>query len=440
MTEILMSKPVPLKIRLIASGIILVSLIALLFICEGILRWTRPDLVPSHQIRMTSDPFMGWRAQPNQILHGRTEHGEAKTVRTNTLGFFDTDHRPSPSHARRIAFLGDSFTGGAHVDFDATFVSVFQKASPVGTEALNFGHSGFGTVNEYLCWRHYVVPFHPQIVLLAFFLGNDVTNNLPDYPVESFRSPKFELDEQGHLREVPFEASAVDGDRRKHRSWFYRTFLQPSVLYQQYKLFERDVRYRLGIRKNPKGGSEDETPFWKRSGSPVDWQCYLPQPDPRVEEAWEITEKLILRLRDEVQTTGARFYLMLIPGMESFQPEEFRKSLERYPGIEAYQFDLEYPRNRMRKFLIASKIPFLDMEEEFRKLPSDQQAGLYFRFDRHFSTLGHRITGESLARFLVEQEEAKHGVPTSIDSPVSWQESSLNPPAVDRERKSRHSF
>lgn len=369
------------------------------------MRWVRPDLIPSHQIGNIPDPFIGWRFRPDQEVFGKTEHGERKHTRINALGFADTDHDlETPPRTLRIAFLGDSFTAATHVDMDDSFVLVvrhmLQASQPMKRfETLNFGQSGFGTVNEYLTWKYYAAAFQPNSVVLAFFLGNDVSNSLLGYPTESFRSPKFEI-VRGQLKPMPFHmGSSSEAQQRQKENWFYRTFLAPSLLYQQYKLWERDLRNRFLIKRSRNVTVHDlEKPFWDRSYAPIDWQVYLHDPGPEFETAWRVTEALLIKLRDEVHAAHASFYVALLPGMEAIDPNEFRASFPRYPGIEQYHFDLDWPRQRLLRFLVQQKISAIDLTPEFQARAKQTSVfDLYFKFDRHFSIEGHRLAGETIA-------------------------------------------
>ena len=47
----------------------------------------------------------------------------------------------------------------------------------MSVEVINFGVSGFGTIQEWQMLEHYVGDYAPDLVLLAFLPGNDVRNN-----------------------------------------------------------------------------------------------------------------------------------------------------------------------------------------------------------------------------------------------------------------------
>ncbi|MFZ4695496.1 MAG: SGNH/GDSL hydrolase family protein [Verrucomicrobiia bacterium] len=368
---------------LLKAALVVSSFTIMLFLSEGVARWLRPDLVPSIEIRTIPDPFVGWRNLPCQSFDGRTEQGERRRIQINNLGFVDEDHAlEKADQTVRVAFLGDSFTAAVHVDFPFSFVQVagtnLRTAVPTQKwEVLNFGVTGFGTVREYLAWKYYARHFRPDVVVLAFFLGNDVANNLPGYE----------------------DVFTRRRDQKKH-GWFYRAFLEPSLLYQMYKLRARDLRHFFLKDGSRKVSAEDEKlPFWRRSYAPIDWQTYLAHPDPAFEEAWKTTEQHLLLLRDEAQAGGARFHVALLPGMEAMVAGKFQRSQVRYPGIEAFEFDLDHPRRRLLDFLKRNKISTIDIQREFEeKVPPDQRQDLYYRFDLHFNTRGHRLAGEAISR------------------------------------------
>ena len=129
------------------------------------------------------DPYCGSRLRPG-FQGWFTKEGRA-FVTINSAGFRDREHSlAKPPDTVRIAVLGDSFAEAVQVPLEKTFWSVLegelQRRHVFGerqVEVLNFGISGHGTAQQLQVLRHYVWPYEPDLVLLAFFAGNDVRNN-----------------------------------------------------------------------------------------------------------------------------------------------------------------------------------------------------------------------------------------------------------------------
>ena len=152
------------------------------------------------------DVHVGSRLQPG-FSAWFSKEGQAH-VRINRAGFRDRDHEfKKPANTFRIAVLGDSFAEAVQVSREDTFWSVLERrlaAAPefqgMDVEVLNFGISGHGTAQQLHMLRHYVLAYEPDIVLLAFFSGNDVRNNSPQLetyhvrPFYTFDGAQLKLD------------------------------------------------------------------------------------------------------------------------------------------------------------------------------------------------------------------------------------------------------
>ena len=160
-------------------GLFLFSVLLSALIAEAALR----GLGVSYPIFHRLEPLRGWAPWPG-VAGEYMEEGRAH-ISNNREGFRDREHAiPKPADVIRIAVLGDSFTEAQSVPIDKTFWSVMeqrlQKCEALGgrrIEVLNFGVSGYGTAQELVTFRTNVKKYAPDIVLLAFFSGNDVWNN-----------------------------------------------------------------------------------------------------------------------------------------------------------------------------------------------------------------------------------------------------------------------
>jgi hypothetical protein len=73
----------------------------------------------------------------------------------------------SESARRRIALVGDSFTFGLEVPFEATWGEELARILGDGTQVLNFGVDGYGLDQAVLRYRRDVVAWHPDLVILG---------------------------------------------------------------------------------------------------------------------------------------------------------------------------------------------------------------------------------------------------------------------------------
>lgn len=164
-----------------------VAMVAILFhqgrlvIVEGTLSWRRPPLYlqePGYETtghRYLYDATLGWRNIPNWQA---TTFQQPLTI--NSRGLRDREHVfEKPVGTKRILVLGDSYAWGYGVADREVFADVMERnLDTLGTwEVLNTGVSGWGTDQQYLFLREEGLRYDPDVVVLAFFIGNDIDNN-----------------------------------------------------------------------------------------------------------------------------------------------------------------------------------------------------------------------------------------------------------------------
>ena len=121
--------------------------------------------------------FDGWIKAPEFTTH----------VKINPLGLRDRrETYEKPPGTFRVVLLGDSFVEAVQVErwqgvAERLEGALNQNASrPI--EVINAGVAAYGTGQEFLLLDRVGETLQPDLVLLLFFVGNDVTNN--DYRLE----------------------------------------------------------------------------------------------------------------------------------------------------------------------------------------------------------------------------------------------------------------
>jgi len=321
-------------------------------------------------------------------------------IKINSDGWRDREHsKVKPKNVVRIAILGDSFTEALHVAVENTFWSILQaklndcKAfGDKKVEVINFGVGGFGTDQELLTLRHWVWDYAPDIVLLAFYTGNDIRNNskiLEPYKLKPFFVP------QGEKLEL--DNSFINHPNYKWKTGLFWSGLRYLYRYSRTvqlvtKLWDLYVSFKL----NDNNGNQLQFDYLYHT-------IFLPPITPDWEQAWKITEDLIVQMRKEVEGKNARFILVTLSNDIQVHPdaEVRRKFLEELDIL-----DLYYPERRIKKFAEKEDIELLLLAPVFQKYTEKNNTYLHGFTNSvsqgfgHWNINGHRLAGEIIAKYF----------------------------------------
>ncbi|HEX6164482.1 MAG TPA: tetratricopeptide repeat protein [Vicinamibacterales bacterium] len=123
-----------------------------------------------------SDEVLGWRFRADTSVDlGSIRYYERKIARTNRDGMLDAD----PDPRKKFVFvIGDSLVEGLPVADEQHFARRLERVFP-SHDFLNFGVSGYGTVQSYLHLQQRMKERTPTHVIFAVYFGNDFDDNDP---------------------------------------------------------------------------------------------------------------------------------------------------------------------------------------------------------------------------------------------------------------------
>ena len=128
------------------------------------------------------DPDVGWRPRPG--VSGWIADPSA-IVAMNRAGYRDIDHPlAKPPHTYRIVLLGNSMSEAVEMPLDDTYwrrlVPLLQACRTDGAavEVISFAVNGYDTAQEYLTLKQWALKYQPDLVLLAFFTGTDLADDV----------------------------------------------------------------------------------------------------------------------------------------------------------------------------------------------------------------------------------------------------------------------
>jgi hypothetical protein len=348
------------------------------------------------------DPVTGSALRPGMEGWQRDE-GRAY-VKINAQGLRDREHTvPKPAGTYRIAILGDSYAEAMQVDLERTFWSLLSKklescgfASGKRVETVNFGVSGYGTGHELLTLRERVWPYAPDMVLLAFFPGNDVRNNSKALEGERGRA-YFSLKDGKLFLDTAFREDPEFVEKQRIAS--HRARLQDSRLYQ---LLRRVRAGNIAQHFHNAPVAAALASGTKLTEAGLDEQVFHEPREAKWQEAWDITDRLVVAAGEETRRHGARFVLAVLSTPGSVYPDaQMRARYAESLGVQS----LFYPEERLQRlgeqagFEVLALAPQMQRQADARHLFLHGFANTKPGFG-HWNEAGHALAAELIAARL----------------------------------------
>jgi hypothetical protein len=351
------------------------------------------------------DPVVGTVLAPGMEGWQRDE-GRAY-VKVSSQGLRDREHPlAKPSNTYRIAILGDSYAEAMQVEQDKAFWALLpQKLEACGfaggkkIETVNFGVSGYGTGHELLMLKSRVWPYSPDMVLLAFFPGNDVRNN--SKALEGEKRPYFSLKDGRLWLDTAFRDDPEF--KEKQHIAQHRAFLQELRLYQ---LMRRVRAGNIAQHFHNAPVAAAAAAGQKLTEPGLDEQVFLEPKDAKWRDAWDITDRLVLATYEETRRHAARFLLTVLSTPGSVYPDaQMRARYAKTLGVSS----LFYPEERLQRLGEKNGFEVLALAPEMQKR-ADAQHVFFHGFPNtkpgfgHWNEAGHATAAELIAARLCSRQ------------------------------------
>ncbi len=325
-------------------------------------------------------------------------------VRINSQGLRDREHAVAkPPGTVRIAILGDSFAEALSVPAESAFWAVLERElnackafGDKRVEIINFGVSGYGTADELLTLRYRAWKYAPDIVLLAFFPGNDVRNNSRSLEPEKDR-PFFVLHGGRLDLDTSFRNDA--GWRRARRFAAQRAALDDLRIYQLYRRaragtieFHHNAPVAMALAEKGAAVPPLEKGF--------DENVFREPTDPAWSEAWAVTDRLLVAMHEETQARGARFLVTVLSSAGSVYPDPaWRRRYMQRLGVT----DLFYPERHLRQLGARNGFEVLALAPDMQRYADATHTYLHGFSNTvlglgHWNAAGHELAGKLIAR------------------------------------------
>lgn len=307
--------------------------------------------------------------------------------RSNSQGFRDKERTVSRDNvALRIVAVGDSQTYGAGVTYDLAFSTLIEKRMQQiepRSEVINLGVPGWEPPEELHLLKMYGLQFQPDLVLLTFYVGNDI------------------LRRRGAYTESPLVVAGQSYYVHTTGNWIHdsvspdRWFLYHHINY----LIQVGSVHIRGLFHPPSEGSGDlGITLRTREGylQELDERTdiYLVEPTQEVRWQWERTKKTLAEFKQVLAARNIRFFLVLLPDHIQVDAQLRREFLDAR-GAGQQLFDFARPQRLLVEWSKENGVPVLDLLPLFQQ-PGSEGEKLYYDTDLHMTESGHRLAFEGI--------------------------------------------
>lgn len=374
--------------KLINVGVLLCSVLFVCVITEIVLSIFLPQNTKIIYLRKGAednyDPVVGWTHYKNSSFRIKSTEFD-NVVNINNEGFADDEFQLSKGDKEvRIVALGDSFTMGKEVKKNERHSDILERllnsdstiAGGYSFNILNFGMDGYSTCNEYLTLVHKAMKYKPDIVLLFFYIGNDISDKI--YPVSN--SPKCRFDNSGTLIKTVPPVNKEDEQSLNAKIADLITGTNIGVLFFN-KLRFSPLIYRV------------KSLFGKQSNFST---LSLFDKDSTIKNTGlaNIAVSDVVGMKEYLECRNIPFWVVITPDRMQVQKEIWKSIVNKY-GIDSNNYDLEMPNNLISARFRERGIDCIDLLPVFRDVVNDV-GNLYYYHDNHFNRTGHRVTAEAV--------------------------------------------
>lgn len=357
------------------------SLILLLILCELVIfRFIIPVTQPP--LRSFDKKWSLVKFAPNQSGISRKGLMNQTKVRyrMNSDGWNSArDYSESRGEAIRIAVIGDSYVEGfAWVDFDTAFHAIVEKdLSEKGykVEAYSFGIAG-APLSQYLhMMRYSYQKFRPDIAIVNI-IYNDFDESLYHVGLKKYGTGNnhfftFKQIPTNNFVSVPPDEPTSSRIRRILRKSVLMRFL-----YFQIELPHRIARLRSAFTKREK----------------VEGNIFFLRALKLEKSIIEVTRHIFT----EYKQLSDRYEVKLLLVIDA--PRQYIYRNENPREAKVYRFN-----EIALKLASEIGIEIIDLTDNFVNDYKTNQHRFDFTNDGHWNERGHRVVGQTISRFLVEQ-------------------------------------
>lgn len=363
---------------------IAISIFAFLFIFVVLEVTLRILKIQSDNFIM-QDAVLGWTHIPDKTGYSISQEFKVKR-RINKDGFIgrNYDYFKNPGIYRMVV-AGDSMTEAFQMEESKTYSALIESKSAdfLGkkVEALNMGMAGIGTQKETYILETKGLKFDPDLLVMAFFVGNDFYDNTKE--------------------KVNLGAEFTEFRKLKNN---IKLFFRSNSAVWRFILNKKSKNIFLksiNSKNNPAAAANTAV-------DPV----FLEEYSTETQDMVQNTEELLLKFKNTADRAGKDNLVLILPSASQVYPHTITNEVKNRPkGDHSFGVGVNFDKKpdsdpeKINKilgdFFKVEKINYIDLLPDFKnsyKLNPDKP--LYFPVDGHMNERAHSIVADKVLNYL----------------------------------------
>lgn len=314
-------------------------------------------------------------------------------IGSNRFGFSDTDQPLTRTPGvPRVLVLGDSYSwvGGHDCNYTALLRQRLRTSVGRPVEVINTGYPMTGTLEQVKILRRYGLQYRPDVVLLAFFTGNDFSDSDPA------------------RKRIAFNGIFADirGDQDRGVKGFR---LLP--LWRTRQVLGRFADVRRGLAEGarvapwnqlrcafPEGPTMTREAFLEIERHRLFFHLIRPDGTLTFPDRIAAVFNAIDEMKASVESQGGALAVALFPAEVQVDDALFQEVVRDVLEANESEYERDRPQRLLNEFLRHRGIPFVDLIDDFRSAGMTQR--LYNEREGHWNLEGNQLAAERIAAFI----------------------------------------
>jgi lysophospholipase L1-like esterase len=387
------------------------------------------------------DAMAGYVMGDNTCVRLKTSEYDG-ILRTNSRGMVGPEVPDvKPPGEFRVVVLGDSYAVGGQVPYEQTFPAVLESdLHAVGypnVRVINAGVGGYTTFNESRLLAENLAWLQPDLVVVAAFLGNDVSENVLATAVGYRNAPEhpkgmtWGLDAQrlvddsgfwfprnhvlGPPPPPPWEPGQplpqpVGNQAASAMQALPAAPAPPTGLRQTAHAVWDTARSRslllgdlFGVPIDPSvstapGSLPASVEQQKLNLTSFEWTILRDIPHTYwLDVAWPLFGAYLGDAREAAGSAGAPLVVVAIPDPAQVVSAMRSRTMANFRFADT-EVDWVRPQRELADVAVQQQVPLLDLLPQFQAMPDRDR--LFLPIDTHFTAYGHEVTAQAIANYV----------------------------------------